>query len=345
MQTVHDPLRRGLKLGFRETFYPLGGSLVVESNRVAVLEAARESFNRYPRVSDTPDYRIRLLVDPEFCEKPPWPSPVFRGHGEIFHIQVGRESFAQADLGRRTAMGFVSAALAGDTAFFRSMVLECLYFVMATYSQHTYLHASAVASEEKAIILAGPRCAGKSTLAYACGKQGLDVLSDDVVYIEQSGRGRRAPAPMRMWGKPWHLKLLPDAVRFFPELNSLEPRIQINNEFCLEVRLDDFLPGRAVVCAEPVAVFFLERGGVNAVHLETLMADAAYSRMEADLVLDSDKVMEQHRGVWRKLAALPAFRLIAAEDPHVTARFLKDRIQGSGFRGQGSGTMNRTSGN
>jgi len=334
MEIVRDPLHRGLKLEFRETFYPLGGSLVVESNRVEVLEAARESFKRYLRVSDTPDYRIRLLVDPKFCEKPPWPSPIFRGHEEVFHIQVGRESFAQADLGRRTATGFISAALASDAAFFRSMVLECLYLVMATYSQHTYLHASAVASAEKAIILAGPRCAGKSTLAYACGKEGLDVLSDDAVYIERRGGGRE-PLPMRMWGKPWHMKLLPDAVRFFPELKSLQPRIQINNEFCLEIRLDDFLPGRASVCAMPVAVFFLERGGGNAVHLETLTADAAFSRMEGDLVLDSDEVMEQHRSVWRNLAALPAFRLIAAEDPHVTARFLKDRLQGSGSRLQG----------
>lgn len=332
MGTVRDPLHRGLKIEFQETFYPLGGLLVVESNRVEVLEAARESFKRYPRVSDTPDYRIRLLVDPEFCEKPPWPSPIFRGHEGILHIQVGRENFAQADLARRTAMGFVSAALAGDAAFFRSIVLECLYLVMATYSQHTYLHASAVASAEKAIILAGPRCAGKSTLAYACGKQGLDVLSDDVVYIERHA-GAGESSPVRMWGKPWHLKLLPDAVRFFPELKSLEPRIQINNEFCLEVRLDDFLPGRAAVCAKPVAVFFLEQGGGDAVHLETLTADAAFSRMEGDLVLDSDEVMEQHRSVWRKLAALPAFRLIAAEDPHVTARFLKDWISDAGVRG------------
>src|SRR5687767_7867455 len=118
MKIVRDPLHRGLKIEFRETFYPLGGSLVVESNRMEVLEAARESFKRYPRVSDTPEYRIRLLVDPEFCEKPPWPSPIFRGHGEIFHIQVGRESFAQADLDQRTGTGFVSTALASDAAFF-----------------------------------------------------------------------------------------------------------------------------------------------------------------------------------------------------------------------------------
>ena len=316
---AYDPLRRGLKLEFRETFHPMGTRLVVESNREAVLEAARESFGRYPAVEDSssPQYRVRLMVDPDFAESPPWADPLFRGHGNFLHIQVGRENFAVADLQQGIACGFVSPAMSSDSIFFRAVILECLFLVMLTHTQCTYLHASAVVWNGQAILLAGPRMAGKSTLAYACGRCDFQILSDDVVYIDRS-------RPFRIWGRPWHIRLLPDAIRFFTELRSVEPRAQINNEICLEVEVERFLPGRAIPHASAGAILFLERGG-GPTCVEELSAEEAVSRMQSDLILDKPEVMRLHLEAWQDLARrVPAFRLRTAEDPYQTAEFVKD---------------------
>jgi hypothetical protein len=50
----------------------------------------------------------------------------------------------------------------------------------------TCLHASAVAIGERAIALAGPPGAGKSTTAAALGRKGHAIVSDDIAAIEES---------------------------------------------------------------------------------------------------------------------------------------------------------------
>jgi hypothetical protein len=192
--------------------------------------------------------------------------------------------------------------------------------MMLTHTQLTYLHSAAVVWKEKAILLAGPRLAGKSTLAYACGKAGFQILSDDVVYLEHGDSAR-------VWGKPWHMKLLPDTVRFFPEFQTLEPRVQINNEVCFEVDVDHFLPGRAVACSFPAIIFFLERAGGEASPVMPLSQSDALARMQGDLMLDNETVVHRHLKVWSDLARrLPAFRLITVQDPHLAAEFLREFV-------------------
>jgi hypothetical protein len=51
----------------------------------------------------------------------------------------------------------------------------------------TCLHASAVAFDNKAVALLGPRSAGKSTTAAAFARLGYSVLTDDVVAIDDRG--------------------------------------------------------------------------------------------------------------------------------------------------------------
>ena len=51
----------------------------------------------------------------------------------------------------------------------------------------TCLHASAIAFDDKAIALLGPRSAGKSTTAAAFARMGYPVLTDDVVALDDRG--------------------------------------------------------------------------------------------------------------------------------------------------------------
>jgi len=69
------------------------------------------------------------------------------------------------------------------------------------------VHASAIATEDGALLVCGPAGAGKSTTAAAFAARGRKVLADDVAALEASpdGVAVRAAYP--------HLRLWPDAVR------------------------------------------------------------------------------------------------------------------------------------
>ena len=62
--------------------------------------------------------------------------------------------------------------------------------------------------------LCGPPGAGKSTLSVALARCGLSLVSDDWTYISEEADGLIAQ------GINAPVKLLPDAVQYFPELSE-----------------------------------------------------------------------------------------------------------------------------
>ena len=65
------------------------------------------------------------------------------------------------------------------------------------------LHASAVVSEQGAVLFLGRSGAGKSTLAAALAERGLQILADDVTAIRTTSRGEHLAIPgypnLRLW--------------------------------------------------------------------------------------------------------------------------------------------------
>ena len=73
----------------------------------------------------------------------------------------------------------------------------------------TCLHASAILVGERAILLVGPRGAGKSSTAAAFLQLGFPVLADDVVPVfEDEGKFMVRPAHSRLWLCPDMVKTL-----------------------------------------------------------------------------------------------------------------------------------------
>ncbi len=131
----------------------------------------------------------------------------------------GSVGVADATAGEVVAM--VSRQLVADRAHFRYGVLEALTLALLTRFDRQPFHAAALVRNDTALLLTGPTGVGKSTLSYAAMRAGIDVLTDDAVYL-QTDPG------FRIWGIPGHLHLPVDAGRHFPELVGA-PRTLIAN--------------------------------------------------------------------------------------------------------------------
>jgi len=327
LKPARDPLRWSAPAELAEVFVPLGSRMRLETNSPRILEACRMSFGRYgsPPSSDHPRVQIamRLLVDETFTEEPPWPDPIFRGQGDIFYVTVGKQNTAIAHLQNGFATGFVAPAMARDTVFLRNTFLDCLVLTMLTHGRagtHTYAHASAVAWGNRGLIFSGPSQSGKTTLAFACARRGFNVVSDDVVYLRDGDAG------LTVWGKPWHLRFLPDCTRFFPELKDAAAHLRFAGKDCVEVDVDEIFPGRTQTRCQPEAIFFLQRRPGPAAY-EPLDPQGALELLARDLVQDKAEAIERHRRFWLALIHRGCYLLRFDEDLDAAVRLLERFLQ------------------
>lgn len=319
---ARDPLQFSMLAELAEHFAPLGANLRLETNNEDIVSACRTSFGRYgvpaPSSSGAP-ILLRLLVDSSFNEAPPWPDPVFRGQGDIFYICVGCQNTAVANLGKGCAIGFISPAMARDQVFVRNIFIECLVLTMLTSGKagrYTYAHASAVAKGDRGLIFSGPSQAGKTTLAFACARRGFQIVSDDVVYLFEEGDG------VTVWGKPWHLRFLEDCARFFPELKQKAARLRFDGKNCVEVDVEELMPGTARPRCKAEAIFFLERASGPAGYY-ALESQEAIRLLSRDLVFDQPEVLERHQRHWLKVVGRGAYVLRYGEDLEAVVQLLE----------------------
>lgn len=150
-------------------------------------------------------------------------------------------------------------------AAFRSHVL--LYGFLSQLRDHGLMavHGSALVKNGRAVLLRGPGGTGKTTLAYAGARSRFRLLSEDVVWVDlRAGLWR---------GIPWHVHLLPDAGRLFPELDGRPAVLESAGKMKIEVDLDtiwDGRPGSTATEARPGPIVLLEREPGSGSRLEPL---------------------------------------------------------------------------
>ena len=166
------------------------------------------------------------------------------------------DSMLAACIDRGSALALVSEKLVADENRFRQEIVECATLVLVSQRDRTPMHASAVARNGVAVAFVGRSGGGKSTLTYACLRRGFDLLSEDVLHCSLR-------PGMRYWGNGGQVRLLPDAVRWFPELNTIEPRLLENGKTKLVVPV-----GRNALTAHSVHFCLLERGSGTDTKLE-----------------------------------------------------------------------------
>jgi hypothetical protein len=197
----------------------------------------------------TCDFMLRVQVD----DGPDTLEPAhFRGSGHLVIAQYGSNVFL-FDLRRKIVEARISKAVSKDAQLWAHRFIPLILGVLGTSVGVLPLHSACVVESGHGILVAGASTAGKSTLSIALAKEGLALLSDDWTYIrshEQSllAFGLRAP-----------VKLLPDAVRHFPELRPLTPSRTTNGEIAFEVAANEMFHVPMASRCRPAAFVFLER--------------------------------------------------------------------------------------
>ncbi len=162
--------------------------------------------------------------------------PYFRGLHHLVFAKFGSSNLFVFNVLTRSVKAVVTADLAHDCAFWQQRLLPIAIGVFGAGIGVLPLHAACLSFDGRGVLIAGASGTGKSTLSLALAKNGADFISDDWTYItyddgdELCAHGMSAP-----------VKLLPDAIDYFPELAQHELRISLNGELAYELPPGDSL--------------------------------------------------------------------------------------------------------
>jgi hypothetical protein len=208
----------------------LGVPVRFRSNRAAVLDLAARTFGGAASdpAETASELRVEIRVEGSDPEPPP---PVLHevSAGRVLTTRIG------ASRGRVDAMAGAGEVVVTETLLarpdrFRYELLEAVTLWLVTHRDRIPLHAAALVENNRGLLLTGRSGSGKSTLTYAAFRAGMQVLSEDTVYVQTRPE-------VRVWGLPGFLHLLPESVRFFPELAGLAAEQRVNGKTKLAVSL------------------------------------------------------------------------------------------------------------
>lgn len=158
----------------------------------------------------------------------PWERPICRGRDHLVVSRLGDASSLVYDYSQRRVVGAISRAVADDVRYWQNIVLPFTVGVMSPLLSTVPLHAACVIHDGCGVLIGARSGAGKSTLAATLARRGIPFVSDDWVYLTANPR-------LHVHAMRVPLKLLPDAVRFFPELQPARAQTAENGEISIPV--------------------------------------------------------------------------------------------------------------
>jgi hypothetical protein len=289
---VLDPVNRivrscqcNLPLGAR--LFVAGSIWDVRSNSEEILQAMQETFDQVGGEQQA-DLHLRFHVDFAVEDAPLWNKPHFRALDHLYYATYGPcDSMLVDQMGRRV-IGSFSPAAARDVRHWKQTVLPVLLGIASASIGVTPVHCACVVKSGSGLLLGGESGAGKSTMALSLSRNGFSYLSDDCTYLSRTGTGIRA------WGLPTPVKLLPDAVSYFPELVSLDPVLSLNGEWALNVDPTEISNVERCLSCAPQWLVFLERRADSPPVIKPLSSREAASRLVADLEMMPLIIFDQY---------------------------------------------------
>jgi hypothetical protein len=293
---AHDNLPLGARFSVAGSIWDL------KSNCREILRAMRETFDLVDSGQGHADLYIRFHVDFAVEEAAPWTKPHFRALDHLYYATYGPCDSMLVDQSGRRVIGSFSPAVATDVSYWKHTILPILLGIASASVGVTPLHCACVVKGGSGLLLAGESGAGKSTSALSLSLRGFSYLSDDCTYLSRTSAGIRA------WGLPTPVKLLPDAVSYFPELVSLKPVRSLNGELAITVDPTEILNVRRCLSCDPRWLVFLERKEERRADsrpvIKPISSLQAASRLAADLEMMPVSLVDQYEYQLRTIRLL-----------------------------------------
>lgn len=298
----------------RRRLQPFGIAFDLDTDDARVLDAAGAALARFPRgAGGAGQLHLEVRTGCDTAEDPAWPvtSVALDEHDRTLTLRCGSARL-HADIAAGRASAVLPPSLLAVPDAVR-MVVEGAFSALAINAGILHaVHAGLVTYRGRGLLLRGPSGAGKSTLTYAALAAGCRVVSDDWTYAVA------AEAPDRLWGYPWRVFLVDEAMRFFPELAGA-PRVAHPGADRIKLAVEPPVNRRRRGSAVD-AVVFLDPDR----RLSLCAIDAA----EAAERFWTPALPTERRGLPERWVAgllrRPTYVLRRGEDPHAAAALLQE---------------------
>jgi hypothetical protein len=223
------------------------------------------------------------------------------------------------DLLRRTVSATVSEDTASDAAFWNGVLLPIAIGVLGAAVGVLAVHCACLSIDGMGLLIAGPSGAGKSSLSLALAHCGFHYLSDDWTYLSAHCQTLTAH------GMGAAVKLLPDAVRYFPQLADYPLQVTLNGELAYSMPASR-LGTRVQTSCTPSYFVFLERSAKEGWTFSPLRPEQARNYVESSvepLPVQVDEISKQRTALIQRIAKLPCFALRYGGPPQLGAEQLR----------------------
>ena len=317
MPAVLSP-ERDAEMSLECCVFAAGVGFVLATNHRPAFEIVRASFPTSEAGVTRHKFKLEFWVDPRARGESDWSKPCLQGLGHLVVAEFDRGDSLLIDLRGARAVGRFSPWPAENRDFWQRMIFPLLLGVAGATLGVTALHCACVARQGRGLLLAGDSGAGKSTLALALARRGFAYVSDEWTYLSPSPDGR-----LQAWGLPTPLKLLPDAVTFFPELADARPAKSLNGELAFEVDPTEVFGVRREQGCEPRWLVLLERRAGSGQVFQAVGHEDGLAHLEKDLLREEPAAMQAQRDVIAMLVAGQCARFRYGGDPQAAAEALE----------------------
>ena len=310
--------------GYATELPVLGLATRFETNDAEVADCVEEAFGMWRALGDglvaelTREPPLLVRIEVVAGDEGPLPAgahaPVHYSCPDETRVVVETPaSVAVSDPLRRQAMARVTRGLVADRMHFRTEVLEAVTLALLSHFDRHPVHAAAVALNGRAVLLAAPSGTGKSTLAYHCHLDGLELLGEDHVRMQLEPR-------VRVWGWPARVRLLARA----PECAGADSRTASPHDK-QAIPLERGMSVARLV-ARDVAVCLLERDGGSA-SLTPIDATTLARALDAQLAPGFDRFPQRWSRVRDALARRGGLSLNLSSDPREGMELVRRMVQ------------------
>lgn len=300
-----------------------GKPLLVRSNSFAILCRAESFFSPWDAavVPEHPVAELRLMRREGHCDGSTG-SPQFRARDYFAMARFSDADTVWFNLRTRRAYGLFSDETISDEFRWYKDILPTILGILAPVIDVVPVHAACLAKGGAGVLLAGRSGVGKSTLTVTLAQYGYSMLADDWTYLAETENNIGA------WSVPVPVKLLPDAIDYFPELTSYSCGQSLNGEIAYEVSPQAcFKLSRESSC-EIRHIVLLERHKESGVSISPITAEEAIDHLRSEIEPLIGPLSSAHRRqteLLKKLSSAACLRASFNASPQEVARAI-DRV-------------------